>query len=615
MSPDAPARWRAGLAAAGARLRVALGLAWRAEPRVLTAFVAVSVLAGLLPVAATLLTKLVLDRVTGGAGTGGVWVGALALAGAGLGVAGVPPTLRLLQAELDRSVSIHAKDRLYRTVVGIPLLGTLEVPAFRDRLRLAEQASRSGPGQLVESSLGLGQSVITLVGIVAAMAVVGPWVAVLLLVAAVPALVAEVRMSRRRAELAWRISPAERREVFYSELLTSLSAAKEIRLFGSGRLFRRRMLAELAGANAEQRRFDRRETGVQLTLAALAALTVGAVLVGVLLGAAAGVLTPGDVAAVIVAVSGAQAALNAAVGHIATAHHAALLLDHYRSVVSARYEDAPVARARTDARGLELVDVWFRYGDGQPWVLRGITATIPPGQAVALVGENGSGKSTLVKLLCRFYDPTMGSIRWDGVDLRDLPLEELRRRIGAVFQDFMSYDLTAAENIALGGADGRAELDLAPEPVERAARAAEVHDAVQRLPEGYATMLSRMFVNHADAEAEGVLLSGGQWQRLALARALLRGQRDLLILDEPSSGLDAEAEHRIHRRIREHRRGRTSVLVSHRLNTVRDADRILVLAAGEVVEEGDHTALVAAGGTYARMFRLQAAGYEPTPAP
>jgi ATP-binding cassette subfamily B protein len=614
---------RAGLAATATRTRVAVDLARRATPVVFTAFVAVSLLAGVLPVAAAVLTKLVLDRITTGAGVAGVWGGAVALAATGLAVAAVPPTLRYLQAELDRSVTVRAKDLLYRTVNRIPLLATLEVPAFRDRLRLAEQASRSGPGQVVESTVGLAQSAVTLAGMIVAVAVIGPWVALLMLVSAVPALVAEIRLSRRRADLAWRISPAERREVFYGELLTDLSAAKEIRLFGSGRLFRRRMLAELTGANAEQRRYDRREAAVQVGLAAVSAVFVGAALVGVLLAAAGGALTPGDVAAVIVAVSGVQAALGGAVGHISTAHHAGLLLDHYRAVVDGHHEEAEPHEAddapRAEGRGLELVDVWFRYGEDQPWVLRGVSATIAPGRAVALVGENGSGKSTLVKLLCRFYDPTRGSIRWDGVDLRDLPLEELRRRIGAVFQDFMCYDLSAAENIALGGLDGGAELDLDPAPIEDAARGAEVHAALDRLPEGYRTLLSRMFVDHTGNGAPGVLLSGGQWQRLALARALRRGRRDLLILDEPSSGLDAGAEHRIHRRIREHRRGRTSVLVSHRLNTVRDADRILVLADGRVAEEGDHDALMAAEGIYARLFRLQAAGYqadhEPAAAP
>jgi ATP-binding cassette, subfamily B, bacterial len=510
----------------------------------------------------------------------------------------------------------------------------------------------------VDSALGLVQSTTTLVGMVGALAVVAPAVAALLVVAALPALAAEILLSRRRAEMAWRISPAERRELFYTDLLTDLRAAKEVRLFGLRGLFRHRMLQELATSNREQRRFDRREAVTQLLLAALSAVLAGGCIVWALLAAARGALTLGDVAAVLLAVGSVQATLTAAVNHVSLGHHAALLLDHYRAVVGATAtgrgpapgtapdpadrspavpvsgadhaaapgsggpaDHVPAAVARGNgssgngsARGIEFDDVWFRYADDLPWALRGVSLSIPTGRALAVVGENGSGKSTLVKLLCRFYDPVRGGVRWDGTDLRDIPLDELHGRIAAVFQDFMDYELTAGENIALGDAAGRTELDVDADRVAGAARRAQVHEALAALPQGYRTLLSREFSAAGEDGPPGVLLSGGQWQRVALARALLRGDRSLLVLDEPSSGLDAEAEFRIHQEMRRYREGRTSVLVSHRLNTVRDADRIVVLAAGRVAEEGDHDALVAAGGQYARLFELQAAGYETSPA-
>jgi ATP-binding cassette subfamily B protein len=225
-----------------------------------------------------------------------------------------------------------------------------------------------------------------------------------------------------------------------------------------------------------------------------------------------------------------------------------------------------------------------------------------------LVGLNGAGKSTLVKLLCRFYDPDRGRILWDGTDLREIDPAELRERLSVVFQDYATYDLTAAENIGMG--------DLARlgdhGPVREAAEHAGADAAISRLPQGYDTLLSRMFLPAANQESPetGVVLSGGQWQRLALARGLMRADRDLLILDEPSSGLDAEAEHAIQRELRDLRAGRASVLISHRLSSVRDARAIYVLSGGRVAEQGTHEELMAAGGEYRRLFMLQASGYQ-----
>ncbi|MFC7480936.1 ATP-binding cassette domain-containing protein [Luedemannella flava] len=229
-----------------------------------------------------------------------------------------------------------------------------------------------------------------------------------------------------------------------------------------------------------------------------------------------------------------------------------------------------------------------------------------------MVGGNGAGKSTIVKLLCGFYPVSRGTIRWDGIDISDIPPAELRQRIRATFQDFMTYEFSAADNLAVGDIAAGGER----RSLEAAAAWAGMADTLAALPKGYDTLLSRTFSDGTDLTTDGaevgVLLSGGQWQRLALARAVLRRSVDLLILDEPSSGLDVRAEHEIHRRLVDLRQGRTSLLISHRLNTVRDADIIVVLESGVVVERGDHDGLMAADGTYAAMFRLQAAGFAET---
>ena len=241
---------------------------------------------------------------------------------------------------------------------------------------------------------------------------------------------------------------------------------------------------------------------------------------------------------------------------------------------------------------------------GKKFLFKDVSFQINPGERVGLVGANGAGKSTLVKLLCRFYDPDRGEIRWDGVDLRDVPPEELRRRVSGVFQDHVAYDLSAADNVAIG--DVGVERDLAR--VRAAADRAGVDELLRDLPQGYQTLLTRMFFG--DGDAEGVELSGGQRQRVALARAYYRDHRDFMVLDEPSAGLDPAAEAALHDQIRRYRAGRTSLLISHRLNTVRDADLLVVLEDGVVVEQGTHESLLRAGGIYARLFRLQAAGYQ-----
>jgi ATP-binding cassette subfamily B protein len=326
--------------------------------------------------------------------------------------------------------------------------------------------------------------------------------------------------------------------------------------------------------------------------------------------AAGGAITPGDVLMLVAGVVGVQGAVTAVVTSVSTLHHQLLMFGHYLDVVTAE-PDLPVAAHPAPTpqlrHGIELRDVWFRYTDDHPWVLSGVNVLIPAGQAVALVGRNGAGKSTLVKLLCRFYDPTKGAVLWDGVDIREMDVAVLRARIGAVFQDFMDYDLTAVENIAIGDIDA---LDDRRRIIAAAERSG-IHETISDLPRGYDTMLSRIFTSEGDEQdpESGVNLSGGQWQRLALARAFVREGRDLLVLDEPSSGLDAVAEHEVHTSLREHRQGRTSVLISHRLSAVRAADRLVVLSDGEIVEDGTHDDLLHSGGVYAELFRLQAAGY------
>jgi ATP-binding cassette subfamily B protein len=258
---------------------------------------------------------------------------------------------------------------------------------------------------------------------------------------------------------------------------------------------------------------------------------------------------------------------------------------------------APVTDRR-DERGIRFERVGFRYPGNEEWALRDVDIFIPRGQSLALVGQNGAGKTTFIKLLTRLYDPTEGRVLLDGKDLREHDEEELRKRIGVIFQDFAQYQLLVRENIGFGSVEQLGD----DAQIGRAVDSGGASEFVASLKSGLETPLGRWF-------RDGVELSGGQWQKIALARAFMREGADILVLDEPTAALDAEAEHAVFERFRRLTQGRTSILISHRFPTVRMADRIVVIEKGRVVEQGTHGELVAADGRYARLFSLQAQGY------
>ncbi|MEV4256463.1 ABC transporter ATP-binding protein [Spirillospora sp. NPDC049652] len=595
-------------------MRAAYALAWQACPGMLLLQLVMAVVGGIAPVATAWLTKVALDELTASHPRTGalVWMAA-GIGGLGVVMASSTAVTTYAQGRARRAIGLLSQDRLFAAVNRMNGLARLEEPRFHDRLRLAQQSAEHAPDQLVQTGLSGLQGTLGIVGFLGTLLAINPVMAGAALLAAVPAMVAHLALSRRRAGLMWQTSPGLRRKIFYQMLLTDLQAAKEVRLFGLGGFLHGRMLTELRTANDAEDRLERGVVRVQVMLAALGALLAAAGLLWAVTAAAHRTISIGDVSVFIGALAGVQTGLTGLVQGIAMGHQSALVFHHYLTVVGTADDLTPPRRRPRDlaplTHAIELRDVWFRYGEDGPWVLRGLSLTIPHGTSLAVVGLNGAGKSTLVKLLCRFYDPQRGAVLWDGVDIRDIPVAQLRQRIGAVFQDYMDYDLTAAENIGLGDLDAIDD----PERIRAAAERAGVHEVVERLPAGYRTMLSRLF--HAgdeeDEQVSGVHLSGGQWQRLALARGLMRQGRDLMILDEPSSGLDAMAEAAVHDRLRELRAGSTSLLVSHRLSAVRRADRIVVVQDGQVLESGDHATLMASpDGVYARLFRSQAEGYQ-----
>ncbi|MEU0990235.1 ABC transporter ATP-binding protein [Streptomyces sp. NPDC005953] len=592
----------------------ALELTWRAGPVACVCHLLLTVVQGLLPAALTLLTKWLFDALQYGRDAAGPSPLALAT---GLGavtalMALLPLAADYTRARLQRGIAHLAQQRLYGKVNRFIGLSRFEDPQFLDRLRLAQDSAISAPAEITTAMSGLVQQAIAVLGMVAVLSSISPWLTVVTVAAAVPALLVQVSLTRRQAALMWRISPRNRRQIFYQGLMLDVSAVKEVRLFGAGGFLLGRMNSETRDINAAEERHERRVFAFQSPPLVLSALIAAGGLAWTVHGALSGRFGVGDVSAFLTASAGVQGALSAMISHITGGYQGLLTFRHYVDVnrlpvdLPVRPDPVPVAPL---ADRIEFDDVWFRYRDDGPWVLRGVSLTINRGESVALVGLNGAGKSTLVKLICRLYDPTRGTVRWDGTDIREMDPSQLRDRISAVFQDRVAYDLSATDNIGIG--DLRHLGD--PERIADAARRADAHDFIGELPRGYATLLSRTFPE-ADDEGTGepsmgVALSGGQWQRLALARAMLREDRDLIILDEPTAGLDAAAEHGLHERMRAHRAGATSLLISHRLGTVRGADRIVVLADGRISECGSHGELVALHGEYARLFALQASGY------
>ncbi|MFI9152415.1 ABC transporter ATP-binding protein [Streptomyces sp. NPDC053367] len=589
-------------------LATVVSLAWGSAKGPLVGVLVTALVVAQLPVAAAWATAAVLDTVTGTGDPGRVVGPAALLTCAGIATAVLPHLDDLLRGELARAVALDAQDRLYTTVNSFTGLARFEDPDQLDRLRLAQSCGQEAPPQVVTGAIGLLRALATAAGFLVSLAVVSWWLVAAVVLSAVPAVLVELRMARVWADTALRVTPRERRELFYAHLLGNVQAAKEIRLYGTGDHLRARMRADRAAINATHRRTERRNALAQALPATASAAVAAAGLLWAVREAAHGRLTVGDVSLGLAATAAVQGGLGTAAAQLAVVRRHLLVFTHFTEIVH-QPPDLPLLPPQ-DRPGpltgdIELRDVWFRYSEQHDWVLRGVSLTVPAGTALALVGDNGAGKSTLVKLLCRFYDPTRGTILWNGRDIRTVDPHELRRHITAVFQDFMRYDLTAAENITLG--DPSAADD--PGRIREAATQAGVHDRIQALPHGYDTMLGRAFPGAGPDADDGVELSGGEWQRVALARSLVSADAQLLILDEPTSGLDPEAEDEVRDLLARHRRGRTSILISHRLSAARDADHIAVLRDGRVVEQGSHDALVAAAGRYAALFSRQAAGY------
>lgn len=589
-------------------------LTGRAAPGAAPILILVSIAAGLAPTGAAFATKLLMDELAGSRPVATRAVG-YALAAVVLG------SVALLASyvggyttwHIQQRVIFVAEERLYGQVNGLSRVSELENPRFHDKLRLAERAVESAPADVIGLLVGAFRQVFGLGAYFAVLMRVWPPMAGLLLLSAVPALAAEVLVSRQAATSTVEAETLQRRRYYYRAQLVDPAAAREIRMFGVGSLFMGRMMSALLAATAIQRIQNVRATVKEILSGVVNFAVAGVGIVVIVRAAVAGRVSIGDVSLFIAAIASLQGAFSSVIPQFGRASTSLFLFASYLDIVapaSPRQGDSSAAlRLRKEIaprlrKEIEVRDLWFRYEAGAPWVLKGVNFKVPMNCSVGLVGGNGAGKSTLVRLLLGLYEPDLGSLLWDGLDFASLDIVKLRQHIRAALQDFVGYDLTAAENIGIGDIqhfDDRGRM-------RGAACLAEVDGAISSLPYGYDTLLSRVF--GAEQGNTGTQLSGGQWQRVAIARAVMSSEVDLLILDEPSSGLDPEAEAVILGRLQEHRNC-ARLIISHRLSAIRECDLILVLKDGLIVERGTHDELVGAGGSYARLFALQSAGYLP----
>jgi len=586
----------------------ALGLVWRSAPGGVVALATLTLVAAALPPFVAYIGKLIIDAVIAASSV------------AHLGHAPLSRAVRLVALELGAVAAMAGCERvlaLVRQVVGLRLgidinvrilekaerlaLRHFEDAEFYDKLTRARREASSRPLSLISSNFQVVRHGLTLAGYTVLLLGFSGWMALAVLAATIPAFVAEARFSGAAFRLRnWR-SPESRRLTYLEYVLANDEHAKEVKLFGLGPLLlgRYKQLAETFFA--DDRRLAVRRTVWGYALSLLSTAVFYGCYALIVAAAVRGRLSLGEMTMYLVAFRQGQQSFQAVLSAVGSMYEDTLymsnLFDYFAIETDAPKAVGPLGAVRAE-EGIRFDNVGFKYPGSDSWALRGVNVFVPKGQSLALVGQNGAGKTTFIKLLAGLYQPTEGRVLLDG---RDLPAWEeaaLRARIGVIFQDFNEYQLALRENVGFGSVDHLGD-DLR---VERAVEQGGAKELVAGFGAGLETQLGRWF-------REGVELSGGQWQKVALARAFMREEADILILDEPTAALDAEAEHAVFQRFKALAAGRTTILISHRFPTVRMADRILVIESGAVSEDGSHAELLAAGRRYAHLFGLQAAGY------
>jgi ATP-binding cassette subfamily B protein len=601
--PDGATAWREG----AVLLQRAFGLVWQTSQPLSLGLLSLTVVAGALPAGIAWVGGQIVDAVVAAAaGVDGAgakqaleWVALEALLVAMLAAAqrGLSFCQSLLRAQLGERVNELILEKALTLS-----LAQFEDAEFYDKMTRARREASSRPLALVSKSLGLVQNLISLTTFGILLIQFSPWAVWILLLAGLPAFIAEAKFSGDAFRLfRWR-APETRMQMYLETVLAREDHAKEVKLFGLGRRLLQRYRKIFERLYREDRALTLRRDSWGLALGLLGTLAFYGAYAWVALEAVGGRITLGQMTLYLMLFRQGQSAVSASLSAIGGMYEDRLYLSTLYELLET--PTPPLREGATcgpdQADGLRFERVSFTYPGSEVPTLSEISLHIAPGTSLALVGANGAGKTTLIKLLAGLYAPTEGRILLDGLDIQAWDEHALRRRIAVIFQDFVRYQFQVGENI---GAGDEPSFDDAARWQE-AARKGRADQFIDTLPEGYSTQLGKWF-------KDGRELSGGQWQRIALSRAFMRREADILVLDEPTSAMDAEAEAEIFARFRELAIGKMLILISHRFSTVRLAAQIAVIDQGRITEFGDHASLMAKDGLYARLFRLQAAGYSP----
>ena len=586
---------------------------WRVDPALLAVQCTLMLLTAAVPAGIVYMTKVIIDTVIAGIGQETDWTAVfqpvVVIFGLWIGQALIDAVDNYTRSLFQERIWYAAYEDVINKAAALDV-AFFETPRFYDQLHHANsQIHRLF--NICYSTLLLLSQLFSMAAMMALLTILHPLAIVVLLATALPRVFMEGHMARRRYELSAELIRNDRLIDYMKRLLTNRDSVKEVRSFRLRDLFVTRFLSFRDIYITKLRALMLQFLRINMGLNVLSLGGVGAIWVYAVFQAALARITIGDLAMVFQAAQNVRNSLGGLIASGGQVYENALfatrffdLMDMDPQSVDGALRPPRTSRAPTLPRplrtGLEFQNVSFRYpatGSDGKWILKDVSFRVPAGRKIALVGENGAGKTTIVKLLARLYDPNEGRVLLDGKDLRDYDVADLRRSVSVVFQDFFRYDLSAADNVGVGRVEAIGERAL----VEAAAHKAGADDIIGRLPNGYETILGKTF-------DEGVDLSGGEWQHLAIARAFM-SDAQILILDEPTAAVDALREHRLYQEFDAAARNKTAVFISHRFSTVRMADLIVVVEDGRSIEFGNHEELMAQGGKYAKMFSTQAARY------